>query len=242
MRQSWIVAALVALLGVAPHAQAQSALDKLKAAEKGSKKEKTPEQIAKEKADKEAKAKAKAEADTKAKADADKAKADADKAAKEKADKEKADKAKADKEKADKEKADKEKADKAKADKDADKDKANKAKTDKDADKAEEAEEKDAPAALIQLRSTRDERRKASIEKLKVRWGELAGNPNARSELERHARFVANLQRIRSLAEEKKKVKLIEKIDELLTKEELRHSTQMNKLREAPPAVAGGVK
>ena len=33
-----------------------------------------------------------------------------------------------------------------------------------------------------------------------------------------------------------------EKIDTLLTKEELRHSTQMNKLRAAAPAVAGGAQ
>jgi hypothetical protein len=230
MRQSWIVATLVALLGAAPDAQAQSALDKLKAAEQASKKPKSPEEKAKAEA-----AKAKAEAD-KAKAEAEKAKAEAEKA-----------KAEAEKAKAE--------AEKAKADagapppKDAgapDAAKADGGKTDasrSSASKPEEAlDDKDAPAALIKLRSTRDERRKASIEKLRARWGELAGSPSAKSELERHAKFVANLQRIRTLAEEKKKLKLHEKIDTLLTKEELRHSTQMNKLRDAAPAVAGGGK
>jgi hypothetical protein len=232
MRQSWIVAALVALLGAPPAAQAQSALDKLKAAEKDSKKEKTPEQIAAEKAAKEKAAKEAAEKAAKEKAAKEAAaKAAADKAA---ADKAAADKAAADKAKADKEKADKEKADKAAADKaKADKAKKDEAKAD---EKAED--DKEVPPGLIEMRSTRDDRRKASIEKLKARWGELATNGVGKDELERHARFLANLERIRALAEEKKKVKLIEKIDELVTKEELRHSKNMNKLREGAPAAA----
>jgi hypothetical protein len=279
MRQTWIVATLVALLGATSPALAQSAkdnLDKLKQTEKGGK---TPEQkqaekdakAAKEKADKEAKAaqekadKAKAEKEAKAQAKADKAKADkeakekekADKLAKEKADKEKADKEKADKEKAEKDKADKLKADKEKADKEkADKLKADKLKADKgkpEEEAADAAVPGEPPPALIAMRSTRDERRKATIAKLRTRWGALAENGNAKNELERHARFVANLQRIRALAEEKKKVKLIEKVDELLTKEDLRHSSNMNKLRDgaaapgaaaaaAAPAASGGAQ
>ncbi len=229
MRQSWIVATLAAYLSTAPLAQAQTAKENLEALKKAEASKKTPEAKEKAKAD----AKAKAEADAKAKAEAD-AKAKADAEAKAKADAEKA-KGKPDAGAP----ADAGAQGAGKGDAGKTPSKTNK---DKDKDKAEEADEKAAPAALIQLRSTRDERRKASIEKLKVRWGELASNPNARSELERHAKFVANLQRIRTLAEEKKKVKLIEKIDELLTKEEVRHSTQMNKLREAAPAVAGGAK
>ncbi|HVJ14113.1 MAG TPA: hypothetical protein VM686_01675 [Polyangiaceae bacterium] len=240
MRHWWILATLATFLAASPHVEAQSALDKLKQAEKDSKKAKTPEEQAKAdkaKADKAKADKEKADKEKADKAKADKEKADKEKADKEKADKEKADKEKADKEKADKEKADKEKAEKAKADKDKSKD--DKAKDD---DKAEEEDEKDAPPELVKLRTTRDERRKASIEKLKVRWGDLASNGNGKDELERHAKFVANLERIRALAIEKKKTKLIEKIDTLLTKEEVRHSTQMNKLREGAVPAAGGVK
>jgi hypothetical protein len=220
MRIHWMVTTLVLALGATPLVQAQTAkdnLEKLKKAEQENKK--AAEQ---KKADKDKAATDKAE---KEKADKEKA----EKAEKEKADKEKAEKEKAEKEKADKEKADKAKADKAKADKA------------KPEEADEKKDEKDAPAALIQLRSTRDDRRKASIEKLRARWGVLTENDEAKRELERHARFVANLQRIRTIAEEKKKVKLIEKVDTLLTKEELRHASKMNKLREGAP-VAGGVK
>ena len=65
MRHSWIVPALAALLTAAPHVQAQSALDKLKAAEAASKKPKTPEEKAAAKAKAEAE-KAKAEAEQEA--------------------------------------------------------------------------------------------------------------------------------------------------------------------------------
>jgi colicin import membrane protein len=164
----------------------------------------------------------------KTKSEKDKAKAE--KAAKEKAEKEAKEKA----EKEAKEKAEKEA--KEKAEKEA---KAKDAGAPKDASVAKEEEDDDkVEAELEELRKTRGDRKKASIEKIKTRWGVLLENPSSKDELAKHAKRMAQLQRIRALAEAKKKVKVVAKVDELITKEELRHGKAMNKLRDA----AGGAK
>jgi hypothetical protein len=82
-----------------------------------------------------------------------------------------------------------------------------------------------------ELDRTRDERRKATIERLRTRWGVLLDDAIAREELKKHAERVARLARIRALAEEKKKLSLIENVDALVTQEELRHGNAMNALR-----------
>ena len=81
------------------------------------------------------------------------------------------------------------------------------------------------------LDRTRDERRKATVTRLRERWGSLVDSEAARQELKTHAERVARLARIRSLAEDKKKLSMIESVDGLVTKEELRHGTAMNALR-----------
>jgi hypothetical protein len=82
-----------------------------------------------------------------------------------------------------------------------------------------------------ELDRTRDERRKTTIDRLRTRWGVLLDDATAREELKRHAERQARLARIRALAEEKKKLALIENVDALVTKEELRHGNAMNALR-----------
>jgi hypothetical protein len=59
----------------------------------------------------------------------------------------------------------------------------------------------------------------------------LVDSEAARQELKTHAERVARLARIRSLAEDKKKLSMIESVDGLVTKEELRHGSAMNALR-----------
>jgi hypothetical protein len=191
------------------------------------------------------------------KAAADKAAADkaaADKAA---ADKAAADKAAADKAAADKAAADKAAADKAAADKAA----ADKGKTGTGGTGAGGASstsggaaskgtggsggtggaastkvvEKDAPlpaSDIEALRKDRPERRKASVERLRRRWGALLADEKGAAELKAHSRRVALLQRARVVAESKKDKKSVELADELLTAEDDRHSTAMNALRE----------
>jgi DNA mismatch repair ATPase MutL len=239
MRQPLIVMTLLGALAVVGGAEAQTAkdaLDKVKAADKAppektkSEKDKAKaEKAAKEKAEKEAKEKAEKEAKEKAEKEKDKA----DK----KAEKEKAKAAKEAKEKAEKEAKEKaEKEAKEKAEKEA---KAKDAGAPKDASVAKEEEDDDkVEAELEELRKTRGDRKKASIEKIKTRWGVLLENPSSKDELAKHAKRMAQLQRIRALAEAKKKVKVVAKVDELITKEELRHGKAMNKLRDA----AGGAK
>ncbi len=88
-----------------------------------------------------------------------------------------------------------------------------------------------AAETLAELDRTRDERRKATVTRLRERWGSLVDSEAARQELKTHAERVARLARIRTLAEDKKKLSMIEAVDGLVTKEELRHGTAMNALR-----------
>lgn len=88
-----------------------------------------------------------------------------------------------------------------------------------------------AAEALAELDRTREERRKATVTRLRERWGSLVDSEAARQELKTHAERVARLSRIRALAEDKKKLSMIEAVDGLVTKEELRHGTAMNALR-----------
>ena len=88
-----------------------------------------------------------------------------------------------------------------------------------------------AAETLAELDRTRDERRRATITRLRERWGSLLDNEAARGELKLHAERVARLARIRSLAVDKKKLSMIESVDGLVTKEELRHGSAMNALR-----------
>ncbi|HKY38536.1 MAG TPA: hypothetical protein VJN18_21480, partial [Polyangiaceae bacterium] len=81
-------------------------------------------------------------------------------------------------------------------------------------------EEKDAPLPagdIETLRKDRTERRKATVERLRRRWGSVLANATGAADLKLHARRVAFLQRIRAVAEVKKDKKTVEAVDELLT-------------------------
>jgi hypothetical protein len=105
------------------------------------------------------------------------------------------------------------------------------------------AEEKDAPLPAVDietLRKDRPERRKATVERLRRRWGSLLASPAGTADLKTHARRVAFLQRVRLVADSKKDAKTVEAVDELLTKEDERHASAMNALREG--ALPSGTK
>lgn len=105
------------------------------------------------------------------------------------------------------------------------------------------ADDKDAPLPAVDietLRKDRPERRKATVERLRKRWGGLLANPAGTADLKTHARRVAFLQRMRLVADSKKDVKTVEAVDELLTKEDERHASAMNALREG--ALPSGTK
>jgi hypothetical protein len=98
-----------------------------------------------------------------------------------------------------------------------------------------QVEEKDPPLPvgdIETLRKDRAERRKATVERLRRRWGNVLANPTGAADLKLHSRRVAFLQRIRAVADAKKDKKTVEAVDELLTQEDDRHSKAMNALRE----------
>jgi hypothetical protein len=76
------------------------------------------------------------------------------------------------------------------------------------------------------------------VSKLKDRWGDLTRDERGRAELKLHARRSAYLQRIRALAEKNNDAKLVESVDKLITKEELRDGNAMNALRTGTPTPA----
>lgn len=96
-------------------------------------------------------------------------------------------------------------------------------------------EEKDTPLPagdIETLRKDRGDRRKATVERLRRRWGSVLADDKGAADLKLHSRRVAFLQRVRVVAEAKKDKKTIETVDELLTLEDDRHSKAMNSLRE----------
>jgi hypothetical protein len=88
-----------------------------------------------------------------------------------------------------------------------------------------------AVAAIDKLRSTRQERRHAEVDKLRQRWGELVDDDRAKAELSLHAQRSAYLQRIRGLAVSSNDTKLVESVDQLITQEDRRDADAMNALR-----------
>jgi hypothetical protein len=106
---------------------------------------------------------------------------------------------------------------------------------------ATKADEKDAPlpaADIEALRKDRPDRRKASVERARKRWGtELLSDPKGSTDLKNHSRRVAYLQRARIVADAKKDKKSVELADLLLTEEDQRHSNAMNALREGALSV-----
>jgi hypothetical protein len=70
------------------------------------------------------------------------------------------------------------------------------------------------------------------VDRVRRRGGSLSADAKAGEDLKVHARRVAHLQRIRAVAVAKKDKKTVETVDELITKEDERHSKTMNSLRE----------
>ncbi len=68
------------------------------------------------------------------------------------------------------------------------------------------------------------------MEQIKKRWGDLHEKPAARNELRVHAWRMARLARMRELAENEGKVKLVAKIDSLVEKERDRHDKKMDQI------------
>ncbi|HET9956215.1 MAG TPA: hypothetical protein VFQ61_17025 [Polyangiaceae bacterium] len=93
---------------------------------------------------------------------------------------------------------------------------------------------------LDELRKTRTARRQSVQRELRERWGSALDNPRSRDELKTHGRRVAELARLRSLCEQQKRVADLATVDKLLTREELRHASAMNDIREGKPAAAPG--
>jgi hypothetical protein len=88
-----------------------------------------------------------------------------------------------------------------------------------------------AVAAIDKLRSTRQERRHAEVDKLRQRWGDLVDDERGKAELSLHAQRSAYLQRIRGLAVSSNDSKLVESVDQLITQEDRRDADAMNALR-----------
>jgi len=77
-------------------------------------------------------------------------------------------------------------------------------------------------------------KRKEQLSKLREQYGsDTLQHPNTRAELTAHAWRIARLERMRSIATEQKKTKLIERIDGLISKENEQHQKRLEKLRDA---------
>ncbi|HKQ68774.1 MAG TPA: hypothetical protein VJT73_05510 [Polyangiaceae bacterium] len=96
----------------------------------------------------------------------------------------------------------------------------------------------DPNAGVEKLRNTREDRRHAEIERLHRRWGELVSDERSKVELELHAKRVAYLQRIRSVAEKAGDAKTVQAVDELIVQEERRDAEALNALRSGSPGSA----
>ncbi|HYQ27042.1 MAG TPA: collagen-like protein [Polyangiaceae bacterium] len=92
-------------------------------------------------------------------------------------------------------------------------------------------------AKLAQLQDTRGERRKEHREELGKRWGTTLAQAPAREELKTHARRMAFLNRALVLAQEDTKPdkdKTLERISQLIDKENARHDRAMTRLQSQP--------
>ena len=108
-------------------------------------------------------------------------------------------------------------------------------------------------ARVAEMHRNRSARRKDHLDGLKDRWGaRVLNHPNCREELRIHARRQAYLARALFLAHTdpsvKERPRLVERVQEIIDKEELRHSKAMEGFGSAlttapspsPPASAGG--
>jgi len=96
-------------------------------------------------------------------------------------------------------------------------------------------------AKLSELNATRDERRKEHREDVSKHWGATLALPPARDELKLHARRMAFLNRALVLAQtdtKPDKAKTLERISQLIDKENARHDKAMARIQSQPAAAA----
>lgn len=86
---------------------------------------------------------------------------------------------------------------------------------------------KDLKDARQKLRETRKERRESLVKAAKDKWGDLVKKPRVREELRTHARRIARLNQMESVAKENGKDELVERIQKLRDKENARHDKRM---------------
>lgn len=79
-------------------------------------------------------------------------------------------------------------------------------------------------------RDSRDARREASAERLKMRWGNSLRKSEVQEELKTHAVRMAQLQRIKALAEDNDKPEVLDRAIAAMRKEQLRHGATMAKI------------
>jgi hypothetical protein len=90
---------------------------------------------------------------------------------------------------------------------------------------------------LAKLRESVAERRKHHQAELKARWGATLAMPAVREELQHHARRMARLNRALFLAQTeltKNQEKTVERINELIEKEQGRHERAMERFKSVP--------
>jgi hypothetical protein len=86
-------------------------------------------------------------------------------------------------------------------------------------------------AAQDKLRETRAERRRTHAIELRAKWKDVLDRPAAREQMRIHARREARLHRMKALATELGKTKLVQTIDELIAKEQARFDKKMEEIR-----------
>jgi hypothetical protein len=85
-------------------------------------------------------------------------------------------------------------------------------------------------------------KRNEHLAKLRANWGkEVLQRREVKIELGMHAWRIARLERIRTLALEQKKTKVVEKVDALIKKENERHQQRLERLRSGRSLVDAGV-
>jgi len=106
--------------------------------------------------------------------------------------------------------------------------------------KAGKVKKDEVKARLDKLSETRKERHQQHREALKERWGDKLTNSAAISELRHHERRMAMLDRALVLAQTdatvKNKDKTIQRIEQLIEKENQRHERKMGEFKSASPA------
>ncbi|MRG97283.1 hypothetical protein [Polyangium spumosum] len=93
-------------------------------------------------------------------------------------------------------------------------------------------EKKELREARKELRADLKAKREEKRKELRAKWGETLKRPEARAELQVHARRMARLAQARKVAEADGKKELVARIDKLVEKEKARHQRVMDRLKD----------